>query len=378
MSDRILKVLFIDDEPKIIDGLRRQLRNLREKWEIRFAGGEVEALKMLEERTADVVVSDMRMPGMNGGQLLARIGELYPESMRIILSGQTEPGDLISEIGNIHHYLQKPCEKEMLCRVIDRTSNLHLLLADPSLRRLAGGVKVLAPAPQQLAALLHELARPSANVATVAAIVDSDPALAAKVMQLVNSAFFGTPQRASTPAAAVALLGLETIRRVLVEGRLFESCHTDVELSDEIAELWSYSVSVSEAAFSIAKQHGATVDIAGLARLAGLMSVVGRAVLWGSENVQEKSKADLQAAVGGYVLGLWGFAEEVVEAVTLHENPSQLPAQKTNDLVAYLHLARASVINLKYGDTRRVGVDADFLERRGFSSLLPTQIRKAA
>jgi len=66
-------ILFVDDEPVLLDGLRRSLRSMRNEWSITFAGSGEEALKVLEKAPFDVVVSDMRMPKMDGAQLLNEV-----------------------------------------------------------------------------------------------------------------------------------------------------------------------------------------------------------------------------------------------------------------------------------------------------------------
>jgi CheY-like chemotaxis protein len=221
VDDGMMAVVFVDDEQRILDGLRRQLRGRRGEWDMRFALSGDEALRMLAERPADVVVSDMRMPGMSGGALLQAVLHKYPATIRIMLSGQADPADLVRELGPIHQYLQKPCNPQTLASAIQRTWRLARLLREPKLRAATTQVTTLPPFSDTHEALVRELIRPDASIEVVAAIVARDPALTAKVMQLVNSAFFGTRRRVASVQDAVVRLGLTTIHAVVVSGRLF-------------------------------------------------------------------------------------------------------------------------------------------------------------
>jgi YesN/AraC family two-component response regulator len=84
------RILFVDDESRVLDGLRRMLYAQRQRWEMEFALGGEAALEACEKGAFDVVVSDMRMPGMDGATLLGHIRDRYPSSARVILSGFSE------------------------------------------------------------------------------------------------------------------------------------------------------------------------------------------------------------------------------------------------------------------------------------------------
>ena len=102
------KILFVDDEPNILQGLRRMLHSMRRDWDMEFAESGQQALELLNNSHFDVVVTDMRMPGMNGLELLNEIKRLYPEVIRIVLSGQASKEIIIQSVGPIHQYLSKP------------------------------------------------------------------------------------------------------------------------------------------------------------------------------------------------------------------------------------------------------------------------------
>src|SRR5437868_15488296 len=84
------RILFVDDESKILDGIRRMLHTARTRWDLQFAVGGEAGLKACEAAPFDVVISDMRMPGMDGATLLPHMRDRYPSTARIILSGYSE------------------------------------------------------------------------------------------------------------------------------------------------------------------------------------------------------------------------------------------------------------------------------------------------
>ena len=104
------RVLFVDDDRDLLDALRRVLRRDRTRWDMVFVEGPYAALDALAGASFDVVVSDMRMPGMSGHELLARVREEHPHAIRIMLSGNADPG----ETAIADHYLAKPCNEQTL------------------------------------------------------------------------------------------------------------------------------------------------------------------------------------------------------------------------------------------------------------------------
>jgi len=123
-------ILFVDDEEKILHGLQRTLRNMQNRWEMKFVSGGEAALAMLTELPCDVVVTDMQMPGMNGAELLDRIQKEYPEIMRIVLSGNYDQSSTFRLVRKEHQYLSKPCDRELLVNTIEAALKLGAVSGD--------------------------------------------------------------------------------------------------------------------------------------------------------------------------------------------------------------------------------------------------------
>ncbi len=111
-------LLFVDDEPQILSGLKRSLRSQRKTWNMSFALGGLEAMKLVEEKYFDAVISDMRMPQMDGATLLRKIKETSPSTRRIVLSGYSKHEKEIQDNGYSHRYLKKPCSTTELMNTL--------------------------------------------------------------------------------------------------------------------------------------------------------------------------------------------------------------------------------------------------------------------
>ena len=127
------RILFVDDEPQILRGLARMLRPMRHEWDIDYAENGRDALAKLEAEHFDVIVSDMRMPGMSGAEMLAQVAVDHPSTVRIILSGQAAEDELMQAVNAAHQYLAKPCDPDALKAAIGRATALRDLLREDSL-----------------------------------------------------------------------------------------------------------------------------------------------------------------------------------------------------------------------------------------------------
>lgn len=117
-SGRRLRILFVDDEPRVLRGLERTLGALREEWEMAFADGGASALSLCAGSTPfDVVVSDIRMPGIDGVALLREVRTLLPAAARIALTGHADQDESLRDL--VHGFLAKPCDPRELRTVIE-------------------------------------------------------------------------------------------------------------------------------------------------------------------------------------------------------------------------------------------------------------------
>jgi HD-like signal output (HDOD) protein len=350
------RVLFVDDEPALLDGLRGRLRCLRSRWEMVFVESASRAITELELSAFDVVVSDVRMPGMDGVQLLATVAERWPATVRIVLSGHVQEEQSARVLTTAHQYLSKPCSAEQLENVIDRCVKLHDLLADRRLRDVVGRVTKLPALPQTYARLSSLMSDPNVGVGDIAKAISADPAVTAKVLQMVNSSFFRLARRISRIDQAVNYLGLTAVRNIVMSVEVFSHWGAHPELPDLTPDrLLARAQRVAAAAWALTSG----TPIADDALLAGLLHKIGYWVLL------QECPADLaravamaraesislpaaerhvigasHAEVGAYLLGLWGLPYSVVEAVAFQHAPAQV-AHAQFDVLAALVIAES-------------------------------------
>ena len=246
-------ILFVDDEVNVLQGLRRMLRSMRCEWDMQFAESGEQALALLKKVPAEVVVTDMRMPGMDGGELLQRIKELYPHVVRIVLSGHSEKEMVMKAVQSAHQYLAKPCNADALKGTITRAYALRDILRQESLRRLVSRVGSLPSLPSLYTELLEELQSPRSSTDAAGRIIARDLGMTSKVLQLVNSAFFGLPRHIETPSQAVRLLGLETVKALVLGIEVFSKFSNDCAPYFDLQGLWSHSLTVGAVAKALAK-----------------------------------------------------------------------------------------------------------------------------
>jgi HD-like signal output (HDOD) protein len=356
----MMSVLFIDDDANILQGLQRLLRPMRREWDMTFALGPREATALFEQRTFDVVVSDMRMPEMSGAELLARIRENHPGVARIILSGHSQIDSAVRSAGIAHQFLAKPCDSEALRKTIARVMALRDLLKDCALTDLVAGIGTLPSLPSSYAAINAELASAEPSLKRVAEIVSGDLAMSAKVLQLVNSAFFGLARRVETIEQAVTLLGTDIIRSLVLSNAAFGRFEA-VSTSFSAERLWNHSLLVGAVATAIARAEGADRATVGETLQAGMLHDLGQLVL--ASHLPEAFDEALAASaargmplfvaeretlgathaqVGAYLLGLWGLPDSTVEAVAFHHQPDGVAVEAFSPLAA-VHIANVLV-----------------------------------
>jgi len=312
------RALFVDDEPRILDGLRRSLRGKRGEWEMTFVSEGVEALKLLAESPYDVVVSDMRMPGMDGAELLTNVSQRHPEVARVVLSGHIEPEAAIQVAVAGHRFLTKPSDAESLIAVIEqlliKTSSAHQSEA----RRIAGGVRAIPTLPEHTDGIVGLLA-PEANLSYAVQTAMHDVGLTAKLLQLSNSRFFGSRPRNSSVESIVNAMGVPMVQAVAGAGHVLRpTAAWDPAIEQHLRAAWRHAVAtaclVDFVASPANRPHAqAAALLQDVGRLVCLAAVgdTGSAVDLGAETRDGVPFRD----VGVELLHLWGLPPPIVTAV---------------------------------------------------------------
>jgi putative nucleotidyltransferase with HDIG domain len=377
------RVLFVDDEPNVLDGLRRMLRPFRTEWDMRFASSGPAALAAMADHPADVLVTDMRMPGMDGDALLAEIRRLHPLTVRIVLTGQCTREAMLRLARLAHRVFTKPCDPDELKEAVLRACSLQDMLRSPALVALVGRLGSLPTPPALYTQIVAELENPDGSLAGVGDLIARDVGMAAKLMQMANSSLFGLKRQMAGPAQAVQVLGTETTKALVLASEVLTRYDPAALRPFSIDDLWGHSRAVAALAGAIAQAEAGRA-CAAEAWIAGLFHDIGRLTLASQQpdayrEVFRRVRDDrltvlaaerhvfgaAHAEVGAYLLALWGLPTPIVEAVAWHHAPSESPVAAFGALTA-VHAAEAIL-----APDEGTPVDAAYLERLGLAEQLP-------
>lgn len=344
------EVLFVDDESALLQGLRRMLRSMRKEWNMRFVCSGQEALELIQKQHFDVVVSDMRMPGMDGAELLGRIRERDPGIARIVLSGQTDKEAVMRSTATAHQFLSKPCTEDQLKGAIRRACQIRELMKNEDIQKLVSGLPSLPSMPAVYEELCKELGNEDLSLQRIGDIVSRDLALTAKILQLANSSFFNFPHDIESVNQAVSLLGTEIVNGLVLSSAVFSQFEGDID-GFQLERLWRHSRDCAAVSTAIAGFESDKKPIADQSFQAGMLHDIGRLVLAAglpsayeetidiadSENVPiHVAEVRLigcdHSQIGAYLMGLWGLPDPIVEAIAYHHNPQEAVADEFSPL----------------------------------------------
>jgi HD-like signal output (HDOD) protein len=381
------RILFVDDEAQVLAGLQDLLRRHRRDWEMMFATGAEAALGEMAKTPFDVVVSDMRMAGMDGAELLRRVQQEYPSVARIVLSGYADRDVMVRALPVAHQFLNKPCDARELQLVIDRACGLQALLHDRATRDLVGKLDKLPSAPRCYLELTRAVTTLEGGLGAVAAIVERDPAMSAKVLQLVNSGYLGNGQRVTSVQRAVIYLGVDLIQGLALNAEVFstmtlppveefslEAVQEQSFLTARIAKQLVADPRRGEEAFAAAIVHDIGKPILALVMPDRFATVIrtAREQRRPSADVEREMLGVTHAEIGAYLLGAWGLPMSIVEAVAYHHTPAKA-RMVTKDVLAAVHVADALVSAHRAGGVSKAEdlIDRAFLADAQLLDSLP-------
>jgi HD-like signal output (HDOD) protein/ActR/RegA family two-component response regulator len=333
-------ILFVEDN-SILRQMYLMMMEGEELWEAVGAADAREALRLLEQKPFEVIVSDMRMPGMDGMELMGVVRQLYPRASRIILSGLSDQAEIARSLDSTHQFLAKPFDVKTLKATLSRLGGLDAYLKDERLRALVGQMRVLPSFPSVYHEIMKELGGEDPSIERLAQIIADDPSMTAKLLQIANSAAGGRATNAASPFEAVQFVGLSAVRSLALSAHIFRSFE-HLKLSDfSITQLWDHTVRSGMIAAAIMRAERAETSEVDEAHIAGMLHDLGKLML--ADSMPEKYRDSLALAqkerlsseqaelavfgahhggVAAYLLSLWGLPVPMVEAVAFHHHPS--------------------------------------------------------
>ncbi|MCB0317496.1 MAG: HDOD domain-containing protein [Bdellovibrionales bacterium] len=346
------QVLFVDDESNILNGLKRMLRPMRDKWDMEFAGGGDEALDLVQRKCFDVIVTDIKMPQVNGATLLSKVKEICPFTVRLVLSGQAEIDSIFQVINSSHQFISKPCDPDVLSTRIINACNTRELLGSKEVKEIVSEFHSVPVLSQNLYAIRSLLQDENSNINQIAESVKKDIGLAVKVLHLVNSSYFGRAIETGNITKAVEILGKDLLKTLVFDNSTFRTWTADPDVFC-YERTTDHSVRVAEFAYSLAKLEEISIDKCELAYTAGLLHELGRVLLAEKKPaVYKKIRSMVESGnytlvkaekelftsshpeIGAYLLSLWNLPKDIVDTIIFHKQPESYPHNEFNILSA--------------------------------------------
>ena len=361
-------ILFVDDDKIMLDSLKRMLYSMREEWIILYASSAAAALDILDKYSFDVIVSDMHMPDMDGAELLRLVKEKYPQTIRFILSGYNDRKTIIKTIESADQFISRPCTKNDLVDAINKACEVKKLVSEPQnnnkptdFKNIVREMTTLPTLPTLYIKLKELLESPTSSFKDIAEIISQDITVSAKVLQLVNSAFFGLKKRIENIQHAVIYLGTETLRAIILTTNVFSQFNSKEIETFGIKQMYLHSIIVSALSRQIAQTIVDDQKFIDEAVVAGMLHDIGKIIfikntpsdyekiltIQQSEKersyvIEKKQLSVTHAEAGAYLMGIWGLSDVIVNGILYHHSP-----QGFADVSTVVNIAN-SIVNSEF------------------------------
>ncbi len=385
--------MFVDDEKCILDALRRSLRDMTKEWDMYFVDSGKDALEIIKSIHMDVIVSDMRMPGMDGAQLLMEVMRISPFTARFILSGQSDREAVLKTVGPAHQFFSKPCDIKKMKDIIRNALALRHCLCNEELTGAISRIESLPCVPQIYLDISNELQKSEVSLERVANLVQADLGFSTKILQIVNSSFFGVPNHISDIRQAVIYLGIDIIKSLVLYVKVFhEFCSKEIPRG-WLEDLMDHSLAVAKFAKIIITSGPHDKNDLDNLFTAACFHDVGKLVFFANmgkkyqetcqymenrhctETIAEQAIIGItHPEVGAYLIALWGLRDIIVETILFHHNPSHCYYNNYN-ILPILHFCDCFYYEIHPDKNPHpessMPLDMEYLEQAGVLESLP-------
>lgn len=302
-------IAFVDDEPNILRGLRRLLRSKRDVWDMVFLEGGEAAIEWLSQNEPDAIVTDMRMPNVDGAQVLEYAASHKKGQIRVVLSGEADRELTRRTVGRSHQFFAKPCDEVKLIRAIEAAFSSNKEALTPQMQRHVSNITTLAGPTATHDALEEVFA--NGTVDDLSRVVAHDPALALRVLQLANSSYFGRPADTLSISSAVRNVGMDVLANLWETGSLLAAADTE-EIDVELRDIAENAIASAQRLYSISQEEGASDADSEDGYAIGLLSWVGEVIgCVGPESLGKTLKEEGAVTAASYVSVLSGMPDRV-------------------------------------------------------------------
>jgi HD-like signal output (HDOD) protein len=351
-----MRLLFVADDPRALEALQSRLWSRRREWDLVFTSDAADALERMSRAPFDLIVTDLRAPEIEGQTLLRAVQDKYPRAVRLALVDEVDPAGARAALRVAHQVLPRDCDPVLLQETIERTARVSQFVRADRLRALITRPAQLPTLPRVYTQLIQVLDQPSASLDDVAAVLERDVAVSAKLLKVVNSPFFRVFEPVVSVQKAVAYLGTDITVNLVLSLELFGQAASGSPRQEQLAGAIQKHALLTARIISRVVGEKASQDGA---FTAAILHDVGMLVLLtqapreyqqilddarGGQQPLHRVEAErlgaTHAEVGAYLLGLWGLPFSIIEAVADHHDPAAA-AHTRFGMTDALHVANA-------------------------------------
>ena len=380
------RVLFVDDDLAALQGIERGLTPFRVDLEPVFAGNLVRTKELLTGRFYDGIVASLSAPEQSV-ELLRQVAEQAPSTLRF-LRAPAQDQELLKQCGQpAPVFLLKESGPETAGYNIVRAFRLMDWAGSDSLRKLIAQLTRLPSLPTLYTQVLSELAKPEPSIQFVGRLISKDPAMTAKILQMVNSTVFALASHMTDPVEAVLYLGVERTKGLILLASVMLQFEKSSCPGFSLERFWQHSLAVAAFARAVAMAQTKDVKLAELAYTAGLLHDVGKLLLAANlpedysqvmaqalsrnlpvQTVEREIFDACHAQLGAAVLGTWGLPVEMLEAIAWHHHPEE-SSNRSFSILTAVHVANAveHEKRLHQAGTLASQINFEYIERLGLS-----------
>lgn len=389
------RILFVDDDRNVLDGLRRMLHSMRDQWKMEFVTKPLDALEVMKSTEYDVIISDFQMPGMDGVELLEKVRKRFPNTIRFMLSSYSDQLHRGRTLRCVHQFVTKPCHADQLKTMVARAFALNDRIRSKEAASVLSSLRSLPVMPKAFNDVLDMLNTEDCSPRRVGKLISNDIGMSAKILQLVNSSFASKNSKIVDPIHAVSYLGLKAVEALMLTQGVFAHLSEDKIKEFHVDALQEHCARVGALAKAICKAQNLSDEEADAATMAGILHDAGKIILVLKfpdefKEAIERSRATQtplnqvekelmkisHAELGGCLLDLWGLPNSIIEATTFHHEPWMYYHDQFSVISA---VYTANVIDHYLcsgcGDGYSSDVNIEYIDRLGVSERWPAWCR---
>ena len=337
MGDAMNRLLFVDTSPQNIAAYSMLFVNNTKEWECRFADSIKTAFDELSYSNFDIVVTDVKMPVLNGVPLLETIAQMYPDIIRVVLIPSLSADYPKHLVKYAHRIIVRPDSYEKLETLVGRIFCLYKTIMHPQAIKFIDGLETIPSLPKVYGDLVAELESPSPSVKKAGALIAADIGMSASILKMVNSAYFGLSERITSPEFAVSLLGLDIVQGLVLTAHLFSAFSCAETKLLHLETIVDHCLITGFLAKEIAKHENLPTSVVDSLHISGILHDIGQLIFASHSPKLYKQVIDIaikekrplfeierdlfgviHAEIGAYLLGQWGLPEIVIELIAYH------------------------------------------------------------